>query len=77
MSILQRNIMQGECGIQTSSINTCINCLVLLGNNKKSEEKHKVSVYFLLILGFSFCVLNIATQNPFYQMQVAITLLLF
>lgn len=40
--------------IQTSTINTCINYLVLLGNNKKREGKEKVSVYFLLILPCSF-----------------------
>jgi len=70
--------MQEECGIQTSTINTCFNYLVLLGNNKKREGKQKS--FSLLFIDFSLLiqyVLNITMQNPFYQMQVAIKLLLF
>lgn len=45
-----------ECGIQTSTVITCLNYLVLLDNNKYREGKQKVSVYFLTILACSFCM---------------------
>lgn len=44
-----------ECGIQTSTVNTYLNYLVLL-DNKYREGKQKVSVYFLTILACSFCM---------------------
>lgn len=46
--------MPEQYSIQTSTTNTCINYLVLLGNNKEREGKQKVSVDFLLILACSF-----------------------
>lgn len=44
-----------ECSIQTSTVNTYLNYLVLL-DNKYREGKQKVSVYFLTILACSFCM---------------------
>lgn len=51
---VQKQEKQEECSIQISPQNTCINYLVLLGNNKKRSGMQKVSVYFLLILACSF-----------------------